>query len=351
MAFERPTLPKLVKRARADIATRLVGADAHLRASAEEVLAITLSGMTHGLHGHLKWLSKQLLPDLADDEFLLRWASIFGLDRTAAVTATGEATITGTNTTVSPDETVWQRGDGTRYVQRGDATIASGTATVTLEAEEGGDDGNADVGTALEIAAPVAGINSAATVSGSGLSGGTDLEELEDLRTRLLLRLRNPPTGGGPGDYVNWALEVAGVTRAWETANLLGLGTVGVRFVRDNDTPSLIPDAGEVATVQAYIETKRPITADLTVLAPVAVTLDFTIEVTPDTVAIRAAVEAELRSLLLRVAEPGATIYLSQVNEAISLATGETDHTTTVPAADVTHAASEIAIFGSITWL
>ena len=40
-------------------------------------------------------------------------------------------------------------------------------------------------------------------------------------------------------------------------------------LVRDDDA-SLIPDAGEVATVQAYIDSLRPVTASVTVVAPTA---------------------------------------------------------------------------------
>lgn len=350
MPFDRPSLSKLVRRGKADIGTRLPGADANLRGSPEEVLAIVLAGMTHGLHGHLKWLSKQVLADLADDDFLRRIGSIYGMEPTAAVAATGQVTISGVNTSVCPAGTVWQRGDGVLYDQDADATISSGTATISVTAQEAAADGNADVGTKLTLAAPVTGISSSATVSGSGLTGGSDVETTEAFRTRLLLRLRNPPKGGGPGDYVNWALEVSGVTRAWEYPLMNGLGTVGVRFVRDNDV-SIIPDSGEVAAVQAYIDARAPVTADVQVLAPTAVPLAMTIELTPDTSDVRDAVEAELEDLLRRVAEPGATILLSQINEAISLASGETDHVLTVPAANVTHTANQIAVLGTITWV
>jgi uncharacterized phage protein gp47/JayE len=350
LPFDRPKLSKLVLRARSDIATLLDGADSNLSGSPEEVIAIMSAGMTHGLHGHLKWLSKQLLPDLADDEFLLRWASIYSLEQTPATFAEGSVSITGTDTTVCPAGTVWQRGDGVLYDQVDDATISGTTATIDVIAQEAGSDGNALNGVALQLSAPVTGINSAATVSG-GITDGVDLETIDALRARLLLRLQNPPKGGGPGDYVNWALEVSGVTRAWEYPAMLGLGTVGVRFVLDDQAVTIIPDAAKVTAVQTYIDSKAPVTADVTVLAPTALALDMTIELDPDTAAIRTAVEEQLEDLLLRQAEPGATILLSQINEAISLAVGEEDHTLTVPAADVTHTANQIAVLGTITWV
>ena len=85
-------------------------------------------------------------------------------------------------------------------------------------------------------------------------------------------------------------------------------------------------------------------------IAPVASAVNFTISVTPSTAAVRAAVEAELEDLLLREAEPGGTLYLSRIREAVSLAAGESDSTITVPSADVTKASGQIATMGVITW-
>jgi uncharacterized phage protein gp47/JayE len=351
-SFIRPTLEKLIRRAKADISTRLSGADANLRGSPEEVLAISAAGLTHGLHGHLKWLSRQLLTDLSEDEFLVREANVYGLDRTAAVESAGELTITGTNTTVVPAGTVWVRSDGVEYTQDDEVTISGGQATAQLTAVLGGIDGDCDAGTSLTIATPIAGVTSIATVSGSGLTGGTDEEEIEALRARLLLRKRTPPKGGGPGDYVNWALEVSGVTRAWEAPLLLGPGTVGLYFVRDNDV-SIIPDAGEVEDVQEYLDTVRPVTADVVAIAPTAVPQAFTVtDLSPDTSDVRDAIEAELQALFTELADPSAAgeIPISKIREAISTASGEDDYTLSSPSANVTWTTGQLRTVGTITW-
>jgi uncharacterized phage protein gp47/JayE len=83
-----------------------------------------------------------------------------------------------------------------------------------------------------------------------------------------------------------------------------------------------------VAAVKAYIEdpSRRPVTADLYVVAPTPVTLNFNIQLTPNTASVKAAVEASLRDLLLREAAPGVTLLISHIREAISVAAGETDN-------------------------
>jgi len=350
MTFTRPTIAQLIARAKSDIETRLPGSDAQVRESVEAVLARVAAGSGHSLHGHLVWLSKQLFPDTAEAELMNKWASIWGITRIAAVKANGTVDITGSNGSVCPDLTQWQSTDGQIYIQDGDATIAGGSATITVDAQTAGVDGNQSAGAILSLVSPVAGIDTAGTVAGSEITGGLDAETDIALQARVLLRLQSPPKGGGPGDYEQWALEVAGVTRVWEVANGDGAGTVVVYFVRDNDVGSIIPDGAEVAAVQAYLDTVAPITADVNVYAPVDTPTAFTIAVVPDTAAVRTAVENELEALYLREAEPGATILLSQINEAISIAAGETDHTLTVPAADVTHAANEMPTVGTITW-
>lgn len=350
MAFARPSLSTLVRWAQSDIESRLSGAAASVRRTFEFVMARVVAGAAHGLHGHLVWLSKQLFPDTAEDVFAERWAGIWGLERVAAVKASGTVDITGVNLTVCPDQTEWQDGTGQIYIQDGDVTIAGGVATITVDAQLAGVEGNQSVGAQLSLVTPVAGIDSTGTVSGSGLTGGADQETVDSLRSRLLERLQTPPKGGGPGDYVAWAKEVNGVTRAWEIANGDGLGTVVVYFARDDDLDP-IPDSTEVQDVQDYLDTVAPITADVNVYAPTAVDLDLTIAATPDTAAVRTAIEAALEDYIIaNGGANGVTFPLSQLDEAISLATGETSHVMSVPAAAPTYTVGQLPVLGTITW-
>jgi len=228
-------------------------------------------------------------------------------------------------------------------------TIAAGTASAPVSAETAGADALTVAGQPLTFLSPVAGVNATAIVAAGGIIGGADEEGDESLRARLLGRLRAPVRGGSASDYVAWALEVAEVTRAWPYANWNGLGTVKLLFVMDG-RDDIIPEAGDVAVVAAHIAALRPVTADVTVTAPVADPLDFAIALTPNTMAVQDAVAAELRDLIAREAEPGGTILISHIREAISIAAGETDHVLASPAANVTAAAGAIVTMGDITW-
>lgn len=350
MAFQRPTLSELIDRIQADFVSRLSLTGAVLRRSVIAVLSRVQAGAVHGLYGYLDYLSRQFFADTAEDEWLLRKAALYGIYPKDAVPATGdvEFTATGTNITI-PEGTVVQRDDGAQFATTADLTIASGSGTVEVEALEPGSDGNTPAAAPVSLVSPIAGIYSQAAVGAGGLVDGSDKESTESVRARLLNRLREPPHGGSAADYVTWALEVAAVTRAWVYPNWLGPGTVGVAFVTDDSDP-IIPTPTKVEEVQEYIDTVKPVTADVTVFAPGEYVVDITVELTPDTSAVREAAEAEIADMFARVGEPGATIYPSQISEAISLAAGEEHHTLVSPAAPVTPAESEIPVLGTITW-
>lgn len=350
MAFSRPTLSNLIARIQADIETRLETGKLAPR-SFLAIIATALAGATHLLHGHIVWATRQLFPDTAEGFFLTRWASIWGVDRTAAVFATGDITVTGSNGTVVPTGTRFKRADGVFYVTTASGVIASLTATIAAKAVNAGEAGNAEAAVSLSLVNSIAGVNSDAVVAVGGITNGADAEGDESLRARLLDRIQQPPHGGAKFDYEKWAKEVNGVTRAWAYPLGMGAGTVTLTFVLDGET-DIIPDAGKVEEVQDYIDdpTRRPVTAAVTVFAPVAVPLDFTIDLTPDTAEVRLEVENSLRELLKRDAEPGGTILISRIREAVSVASGEADNVVTLPAANVTHTAGQIATFGEITW-
>lgn len=355
MPFARATLPELISRGQSDIESRLPGSAPRLRRSVLGVLARSEAGAVHGLYGYLDWLAKQLMPDTAEEEHLERWSSIWKVPRKEEEAATGSVTFVGTDGSIIDAGTGLQRSDGVEYTTDAEATIAGGVASVAVTAVVGGQDTNAVAGVTLSLVSPVPGVQSSATVAAGGLTGGADIEEDDDLHERLDDRIQAPPQGGSLSDYKKWALEVAGVTRVWPMRAWLGLGTVGVFFVRDDDA-DFIPDAAEVQTVQDYIDELRPAAAKgVTVLAPVAVAVDMTIALSPNTAAVRAAVTAEMADLFRREAEveDGAgsgIIPISHLREGISLAGGETDHNLTVPAADVIFNPGEIGKLGTITF-
>ncbi|MEW5727712.1 MAG: baseplate J/gp47 family protein [Pseudomonadota bacterium] len=351
MPFERPSHDQVLDAVLATIEARLAGADARLRHSDLNVQARVLAEALHDLNGFGTYVANQVIYDRAEREFLVRWAGIWGVELKEAATAAGAVTFTGTSGSTVLVDTLLQRTDGRRYKTTASATLEGGSATIAVTALEAGSGGNADAGAKLQLVAPIAGVQSAATVAAPGLAGGTEEEDTESLLARLLERIQAPPHGGAVSDYVRWAKEVAGVAKAWSriVEDEPGHKRVVVYFTMQGADP--IPTAADVTAVQAHLDLVRPVTAQVNAVAPVAVPLALTIQgLTPDTPEIRAAIEAEIADLLLREAAPGATILLSHIREAISLAAGEHDHQLAAPLADVVHAEHEMAVFAPIQW-
>jgi uncharacterized phage protein gp47/JayE len=357
MAFIRPTLVELVDRTTASIRSRLALGPLLAR-SFLGVLGRALAGLAHGLHGHISYGADQAIPLTASTDALERAADLYGLDpvRRPASPAVGVTRFTGTTGTSIPVGTIVSRPDGERYATDAGATIAAGIADVALTALVAGLSSNADPATILSLASPIAGIDNDSTVDASGMTLGADLETDEQLRARLKVFARARPQGGSTADYPIWALEVAGVTRVFVLPANSGLGTVDVTFTVDDDPAGPIPSVAQVAAVQARLTdvTRRdsaPLGALVTTFAPVAAPVSFTLSVLPNSIAVQAAVKAALEDLVLRDAVPAGTITLHRMNEAISTAAGETDHTLTVPAADFVAAAGELPTFNSVTFV
>ena len=349
MPFSRPSPLEIRDRMAAEIAVALPGADARLRRSMEEVLVRAIAIASHELHGHLEWAALQILPDTAEDEVLARHAAIWGLTRIAATAATGSVTFSGTAGAVVPANTELRRGDDARFLLAADVTIGGGgTGSGTVTARVAGAAGNSVAGVALQLVAPVAGIQPSAVVAAGGLAAGADAETAAALRARLLQRIQTPPAGGAAADYVVWARAVAGVERVWVYPNWAGAGTVGVTFTTAGGA---IPAAPLVAAVQAALNLRRPVTASVLVFAPATQAVALTIDLAVDTAAIRAAVLAELADFFVREAEPGGVIRVSRISAAISAALGEVAHLLIAPTADITLPAGTIATLGTVTWV
>ncbi|KAB7624313.1 baseplate J/gp47 family protein [Alkalilimnicola sp. S0819] len=351
MPFARPTIQQLIERHRADMQSRLPDANPWLRRNLLEVLAYVNAGAAHSLHGHLAWNAKQLFPDTCDADQLTRFGDFYEEPRKAAAAATGNVDFTGTDGAVIPAGTELQGQGELLYTTDAEATISSDTASLVVTAAEAGVDGNQSAGAELTLVTAIAGVDSTATVGADGLGGGADIEPIDDWRDRIIERMSVPPQGGAAHDYVKWAKAVAGVTRAWSYSNESGIGTVTVRFMMDDNGSDGIPQAADVQIVQDHLDGLRPVgMKDLYVVAPIAVPLNLTIKLSPNTTTVQQAAEAELADMLRREGQPGVTIKISHLREAISVAAGEADHDLTSHSADITHSTGEIPVLGTITW-
>lgn len=368
MPFSRPTRDELIARVVADVEAELQNGASRIRRTVERAFAVANGGLAHTQHGHLEWSSRQLIPSLADEEYLVLWADIFLGDNSRKAASKSEFTITVTGTVANapiPSGTTWVRVDGVRfesYSAYALPSVAPLSVSVTIRAIEPGVDGNTVPGTVLTLESGVPDIVATATVEGSGSSpigGGADIERKEDLLARLLEHLQSEPKAGAKGDYIRWAKEISGVTRAWELPGQLGPSTVVVPFVLDTFdedgffVSTTFPDSTLAQTVTDYLSDLANVTAIVTAQAPNEITLDPSIQISPNTVEVQAQVTAQLHDLLLRQNGPdtsGSTVYLWQIIQAISLAPGLTNHVLVSPVADITLGVTDLLTLGTPTF-
>lgn len=347
MTFQLPTLPELIERVGGDLTSN---ADGALRRSDQRALMRVHSGASHEMHGYLGWTARQILPDECDEAMLLRHARLrLAVPRKDAAAAAGFVSASGAEGKTINAGALLQADDQRRYVVVETVAIRAGTAKVQIRALEAGMAGNVAAGVRLRFVSPVVGVSDTVVVLDAGISGGTDQESIDRLRQRVIRSYRLVPDGGNGDDYVTWALEVPGVTRAWCRPRYMGLGTVGVFFMRDDDL-NPVPDEQACALVRAHIESRRPVTAELYVLAPKPRPIDFDIRLSPDDEATRQAVVESLSDLLEREGELGVTVLESHLRYAISGARGERDHKLLQPADDVALQPNEIPVMGEVTW-
>ncbi len=353
MSFNIPTPQELRDQNYNELESEIEGSNPRLQNSFLNGIAKMTALAVHGCYIYLKYLFKQIYVTTADSSFLDLHGSPIGIDRLESTASSGNVTATGNDSVSIPQGTLLQRSDGIQYRVTTGGITSSGTVTIPVESVDFGLTTNALASDSLTFVSPIAGLDSSVTVASGGLIGGSNVESDEDYKARILTRKRQPPQGGAEYDFTTWAKEVASVTRAWATGLEDGLGSVRVRFMMDDKYSDGIPLSADVTAVQTYIDatTRKPVTANVLVSAPVAEPVAINITLTPNTPTVQAAVTAELNDLFFRDASPSGTILISKIREAVSIASGETDNTVTAPVANVTASSSNnILTVGTITY-
>lgn len=379
MPYARQTLSQLISSVLAEIATRLPGANPFQRRTALNVFGTVFAGQLDDQLGYLDWIAKNGVPFTATGEYEIGWAALRGVTLAPATIAAGPCIFTGS--VGAPVFAAQQVAFGAQLftVTTGGTIGADGTASVPIAALAAGAVGNLVAGTVVNLVTPSQGLVATATIGATGLSGGADVETLDQLRTRMLQRYRAPPQGGDLDDYVGWTLAISGVTRAWSYSGA-GAGSVVVYFMMDdvraaenglpqgtNGTSQYESRGNGVASgdqliVANTLYPQRAASALVYACAPVPVPMPVTLAEVPQDATIQNGIAAAVAGLLRREAAPGGVwvtqmlndgsfiqapggvVRLSHLEDAIA-ATPGLDHFIIVePTADVVVGLGEISV-------
>ncbi|MED8993492.1 baseplate J/gp47 family protein, partial [Escherichia coli] len=191
----------------------------------------------------------------------------------------------------------------------------------------------------------------------------------ETFRQRVLYAYQNPPQGGAASDYVQWALEVPGVTRAWCVNRALGPGSVGVYIMCDETTEDGFPEGTDgVASTEGWTDRKatglqltvadhlrdlQPVTALVYVMSPVAREIDFEISGLQDAdESMKADIREAIDDVLGNVnsLDGSGVINLSELYYGIAGIVGTEGFILVYPDSNLVLSQGELPVTGTISW-
>ncbi|WP_346704767.1 baseplate J/gp47 family protein [uncultured Agathobaculum sp.] len=231
--------------------------------------------------------------DETSGRFIDKNAAGYGITRKPGTAASVLLTFTGSAGTTIPAGTLCVTQDGLGFATDEALTLdEDGSGTVTATADAVGTAYNVPAGAIVSMQQAVSGVTA---LTNEAAAGGTDPETDAALFARLDAYKKTPPTSGNDRHYHQWALAVNGVgaasvIRCWD-----GPGTVKV-IIADM---ALRPVEEELrAEVAAYIETQRPVTAEVTVESAAGVPVEVSVTVTTDGTVSKLNTERELTERL-----------------------------------------------------
>ena len=318
-----------------DLAVRLYAAAAELQAL--------------GIQG--EWVLDQSFPQTAEGVYLDRHADMRGLTRLPASKAVGVLRFYVESAPAGelrvPAGTVCMSADGTRFQTTEEAVLTPELlyADAPAEALEGDAQGNAVAGAVnILTACPVA-------VTGcsnpAAFSGGSDAEDDEALRERILASYRRLPNGANAAWYETTAMSHTGVAAAKAVGRARGIGTVDVYIAAESGTP----EEELIAAVQADLAVKREIAVDVQVKAPTEKTVDVTVELDVGDGDFDA-VKTEAEQMLLGFFSGrllGMPVRLAELGDKLYHLEGVENYRIVSPAEDVDGDATVLPVLGEMT--
>lgn len=282
-------------------------------------------------------IADEMMVDTAQD-WLYRHGNLWGVPQVQPSAAAGSVLVSANTAIVIPAGAALSVG-GAQYTVSA-ATAIPGTSVLTelpIVAVTKGSAGDLATSTVLTFTNPIAGLVAQTAVADSnGITGGEDLESPDSWRGRIIKRIQNRGTGGSAADYVNWVQDVIPTAMVQVTCPGLNVVVIAVAIPVTGGIPR-VPTVTELAELQAYITdlARKPLTAQVNVIAATLTPVPITLHEIPNTVAIQTGATSAILQFFNLVAVIGGGIAMSALDAAISAGSGETAHDRTAPAADI----------------
>lgn len=326
-----------------------------LEAGAAGDLAVRLyavAAQVYSLYLQAEWTKRQCFPQTAEGEYLDLHAALRGVERKSAAPAKGTIRFSvpaaADSDRAIPAGTVCMTAGLVRFETTEAAVLEAGNlyADVPAQAVEPGTAGNAAAGTILTMAVAPAGV--AACSNPAAFSGGTDPEDDNSLRRRVLETFRRLANGANAAYYEQTAMAFDQVAAVTVLPRKRGVGTVDVVIA----TPEGTPDAALVEQVQQKLEKAREIAVDVEVSGPETETVNVTAQVKAEEGHASAQVIADVKQAIQgwftgeRLSRP---VLRAELGSVIYGVEGVENYAITAPAADIAAEAGTLPVLGTLT--
>lgn len=219
-SLPRPDIGELQTQIAAELSKRLLGGAPVLPMSAEDVLSFVMAGTVNLMFGAVTQALKENDPATMCCDNLVIYGASHGINLRAAKRSKGYVAITGTPGAAIP-ATIRFVGESSREykldpgVSTNPTSLdASGAAALRAVAMLGGSAFELPAGSPLTVTTTIPGINIEALVIGNGMTGGTDDEDCESLRRRIIAAEAAGVIVPNEAWYLQQTLLYPGVTRA-----------------------------------------------------------------------------------------------------------------------------------------
>ncbi len=324
-------------------------------ASAVSDLSVKLyavAAQVWGLYAQGEWLSRQCFPQTAAGEYLDRHAALRGLERRRAAPAEGLIRFSvdgpgGADLSIEKG-TVCATAGLCRFETVERAVLKAGETSVEVPARalEAGTAGNVPAGSILLMVVPPVGVSRC--VNAAAFSGGTDEEEDEALRARVLETYRRMPNGANAAFYEQGALSFDQVCACAVLPRHRGIGTVDVVVT----TRAGLPGAELLEELGEYFARRREIAVDVKVKAPQVKSVNVSVRAAPregfSAHQVKNQVEQALRDHFSGE-RLGENVLVAGLNQLVFSQPGVANCAVLAPAADVEVAPGELPRLGSLT--
>ena len=298
------------------------------------------------------WVLNQSFPQTAQGMYLDYQGQMRGLKRLPATKAVGTLRFSVDMAPVSdiviPVGSACMTAEEVRFHTTEEVILKAGTLSVDAPAEalEGGSSGNAASGMiTVMTACPMA---VTGCTNPKAFSGGSDEEEDETFRKRILASYQRLPNGANAAWYEQTAMNYGGVAAARAVGRARGIGTVDVYVATEQG----LPEEELLTGLQAELQAKREIAVDVAVKAPSIQDVNVTVAVAPENGNAFGEVKAAVEQCIVSFFNGkllGKPVRLAELGSMIYALDGVANYRITAPTADVVANDTLLPILGTLT--